>query len=75
MKVYKQGDGPINTVGYVCQREGPKHSLTDRLVLNKEGFVMNDNGKKSATIHQWNRCWNQLVHFVGGAKTLDDKKD
>jgi hypothetical protein len=32
VKVWDQGDGPINTVGYVCEREGGKHSLTDRLI-------------------------------------------
>jgi hypothetical protein len=74
IKVWKQGEGPINTVGYVCQREGPQHSLTDRLIQNKDHFVMNDNGKKSATIHQWNRCWDQLVHFVGSPATMDEKE-
>jgi hypothetical protein len=43
--------------------------------IYKEGFVMNDDNKRSATIHQWNRCWDQLVSFVGSAKTLNDKLD
>ena len=70
IKVWPQGEGPVNTVGYVCQREDGRHSLTDRLKLNKDGFVLNDDGSKSAAIHQWDRCFEQLTPFVGSKHVM-----
>jgi hypothetical protein len=74
-QVWKQGEpnAPVNTVGYVCQREDGVHSRTDRLRQNAEGFVVNDDGQKSTAIHQWMKCFKQLyspVDFIGGPKVV-----
>jgi hypothetical protein len=45
--------------------------LLDRNYQDEDGFILNDDGKKSATIHQYNRCWDQMVNLVGSEKTLD----
>ena len=61
---------PVNTVGYACEREDGKHSRTDRLRQDGDGFVLNDDGARSAVVHQWVRCWDQLLNFVGSAATM-----
>jgi len=79
IKLWQQGEGPINTVGTVCSRpQGPtnptgkEHSLDDRLKRDDEGWVLNEDGSKSAVVHQWNRCWDQLVSFVCNEQTCGE---
>ena len=42
----------------------------DRSVkAGRGGVVLNDDCTKSPVVHQWNRCWDQLVAFVCNEKT------
>lgn len=59
LKIYQQGEGPVNTVGsFFGQRAILKFSLTDWKVLKGESpnkFFYNWNGDKSPVIHQADR--------------------
>ena len=73
--MWKQGEAgaPVNTVGYVCQREDGKHSRTDRLKQSNEKYVLDDDNQKSTAIHQWMKCFKQLyspVDFIGSDKVI-----
>jgi len=45
--IFKQGDGPINTVGWI--------GVTDNIKRDNEGFVLNNDGRRSAVVHQYDR--------------------
>jgi hypothetical protein len=39
---------------------------------DKEGYVINKDGTRSACVHQWDRWHDELVHFID--TNLYDKK-
>ena len=78
-KIFAQGDGPVNTVGWLAV-----NGLISRDV---DGFVLNNDGRKSAVVHQYDRDLDlqnwldaKFVHvldplheeWVAGRKYADD---
>ena len=47
VKIFKQGSGPVNTIGWLSVQ-----SLVSRDV---DGFVLNTDGRRSAVVHQYDR--------------------
>ena len=51
---YPQGTGPINTVGLISDAALP-------LPRDRQGFVLNRDGSRSAVVHQWDRFWQEFI--------------
>lgn len=67
VKVFRRGDGPVNTVGAL---NGKAHGYpigplgTFYKIRDAEGFVLNNDGTRSATVHQWDRFYDELHNFI-----------
>lgn len=65
---YRQGDGPINTIGALngfrvpAEMKGPLD--THWKIRNKDGFILNNDKSISACVHQWDRWRDELYSFV-----------
>ena len=46
-KIFPQGDGPVNTIGWVA--------VSGSIVRDDDGFVLNNDGRRSAVVHQYDR--------------------
>lgn len=33
-------------------------------IRDKEGFILNNNGSRSSCVHQWDRWYKDLKHFI-----------
>ena len=57
----------MNTVGHGCARDVPGkghvHSLRDVIKVDQDGWVLNDDGKKSPVVHQ---CAAPRIHRKSG---------
>ena len=66
--LYQQGEGPINTIGALNGFRVPKHMKgpldTHWKIRDKEGYILNNDGTKSACVHQWDRWYKDLNKFV-----------
>lgn len=43
-------------------------------IRNKEGYILNNDGSHSICVHQWDRWYKDLVHFVD-SKLYDIPKE
>ena len=63
-----QGIGVVNTIGAMNGARVPHHMKgpldTFWKIRDKEGFVLNNDGTRSACVHQWDRFHDELLHFV-----------
>ena len=70
-----QGDGIINTIGAMNGARVPKHLKgpldTFWKIRDSEGFVLNNDGTRSACVHQWDRFKKELVSFVDSGKLYE----
>jgi hypothetical protein len=46
-KIFKQGDGPVNTIGWLA--------IDGVVSKDNDGFVLNNDGRRSAVVHQYDR--------------------
>ena len=46
-KIYTQGDGPVNTIGWLA--------IDGIISKDNDGFVLNNDGRRSAVVHQYDR--------------------
>lgn len=74
--VFAQGTGVVNTIGALNGFRVPKEMKgpldTHWKIRDKEGFVLNYDGTRSACVHQWDRWYDELVRFID-AKLYDKK--
>ena len=63
-----QGNGVVNTIGAMNGFRVPKEMKgpldTFWKIRDKEGFVLNNDGSRSACVHQWDRFDDELHQFV-----------
>lgn len=66
--LYHQGTGVVNTIGAMNGYRVPKEMKgpldTWWKVRDKEGFIINYDGTRSACVHQWDRWYSELATFV-----------
>lgn len=70
-----QGYGRVNTIGAMNGFRVPAH-MKGRLdtfwkIIDKDGFVLNYDGTRSAVVHQWDRFDSELRPFVDSGKLYD----
>jgi hypothetical protein len=46
-KIFAQGDGPVNTIGWLA--------VNGSIAKDSDGFVLNNDGRRSAVVHQYDR--------------------
>ena len=67
-----QGIGVVNTIGALNGRRVPADQKgpldTFWKIRDKEGFVLNNDGTRSACVHQWDRFEEELIRFVDSGK-------
>jgi len=72
--VFQQGYGPVNTIGALNGFRVPKEMKgpldTHWKIRDKEGYVLNYDGTKSACVHQWDR-WHDELHAFVDSKLFD----
>jgi hypothetical protein len=65
---FAQGTGIVNTIGALNGHRVPKEMKgpldTHWHARNKEGYIINYDGTKSACIHQWDRWYKDLYAWV-----------
>lgn len=63
-----QGTGPVNTVGAMNGYRVPKDKKgplgTFWKIRDAEGYILNWDGSRSATVHQWDRFAKELLKWV-----------
>ncbi len=66
--LYYQGDGVVNTIGALNGHRVPKDQKgpldTFWKIRDKEGYILNNDGSRSACVHQWDRWYGDVVDFV-----------
>lgn len=66
--LFAQGYGPVNTIGAMNGFRVPDHMKgpldTFWHARDKDGYVINYDGTRSACVHQWDRWDHELAHFV-----------
>lgn len=66
--LFQQGEGVVNTVGAMNgfrvpkDQRGPLDSFWK--VRDKDGFVLNADGSRSACVHQWDRFYSEMQPFI-----------
>ena len=70
-----QGVGVVNTIGAMNGYRVPAHMKgpldTFWKIRDSEGFVLNNDGTRSACVHQWDRFYSELHKFVDSGKLYD----
>ena len=65
---YKQGEGIVNTIGALNGHRVPKDMKgpldTHWHARDKEGWIVNYDGTRSACVHQWDRWYGDLVGWI-----------
>jgi len=63
-----QGTGPVNTIGAMNGFRVPKHMKgpldTFWKIRDSEGFILNNDGTRSACVHQWDRFYNEIARWL-----------
>jgi len=66
--LFHQGNGVVNTIGAMNGFRVPAHMKgpldTHWKIRDKEGFILNNDGERSACVHQWDRFFEELHVFV-----------
>lgn len=72
---YRQGEGIINTIGALNGHRVPKEMKgpldTHWHARDKDGWIVNYDGSRSACVHQWDRWYGDLVGWID--KTVFDR--
>lgn len=73
--LFHQGNGAVNTIGAMNGFRVPKHMKgpldTFWKIRDKEGFILNNDGTRSACVHQWDRFHQEIRPFLDN-KLLKD---
>lgn len=68
--LFHQGNGPVNTIGAMNGFRVPKHMKgpldTFWKIRDKEGYILNNDGTRSACVHQWDRFHREIRPFLDG---------
>jgi hypothetical protein len=73
--MFHQGTGVVNTIGALnghrleSHQKGPLDTFWK--IRDKDGFILNNDGTRSACVHQWDRFEDELVDFVESGKIFD----
>ena len=63
-----QGYGVVNTIGAMNGRRVPADQKgpldTFWKIRDKEGYILNYDGTRSAVVHQWDRYYSEIVNFL-----------
>ena len=63
-----QGNGVVNTIGAMNGKRVPKDkkgTLKDFWkIIDNEGYVLNNDGTRSACVHQWDRFYSEMKPFL-----------
>ena len=66
--LYHQGNGVVNTIGAMNGKRVPKNMKgpldTFWKIRDTEGYILNNDGSKSACVHQWDRFYSELYGFL-----------
>jgi hypothetical protein len=66
--LFYQGNDVINTIGAMNGFRVPKDmkgTLKDFWkIRDEEGYILNNDGSRSACVHQWDRFYSELRKFV-----------
>ena len=66
--LFHQGNGVVNTIGAMNGFRVPKDQKgpldTFWKIRDMEGFVLNNDGTRSACVHQWDRFYSELQPFI-----------
>jgi hypothetical protein len=66
--LFKQGEDVVNTIGAMNGARVPENKKgpldTFWKIRDTEGYILNNNGEKSYTVHQWDRWEDSLKDFV-----------
>lgn len=66
--LFQQGYGMVNTIGAMNGYRVPKEKKgpldTFWKIKDKEGFILNYDGTRSATVHQWDRWHDEVAPFL-----------
>jgi hypothetical protein len=66
--LFHQGNGPVNTIGAMNGFRVPKDQKgpldTFWKIRDKEGFILNNDGTRSACVHQWDRFHAEVRPFL-----------
>ena len=66
--LFKQGQDVVNTLGAMNGFRVPTHMKgpldTFWKIRDKEGYILNNDGTRSYTIHQWESWYDELQTFV-----------
>jgi hypothetical protein len=72
---FRQGEGVVNTIGALNGHRVPKDMKgpldTHWHARDKDGWIINYDGTRSACIHQWDRWYQDLVGWID--KTVFDR--
>ncbi len=72
---YKQGEGIVNTIGALNGHRVPKDMKgpldSHWHARDKDGWIINYDGSRSACVHQWDRWYGDLVGWID--KTVFDR--
>ena len=70
-----QGVGVVNTIGamngFRVDKDNKGRLDTFWKIRDSEGFVLNNDGTRSACVHQWDRFEDELIKFVDSGKLYD----
>ena len=73
--VNPQGVGVVNTIGALNGYRVPKELKgpldTHWKIRDKQGYILNNDGTRSACIHQWDRWESDLIGFVDSGVLYD----
>ena len=59
--------GIVQTVGSACARNvngTDVDGLTDVVVTDRAGYVLNADGQRAPVVHQWDRCFKWIYPWV-----------
>jgi len=76
--LYYQGEGPVNTIGALNGKRVPANMKgpldTFWKIRDKDGYILNNDGTKSACVHQWDRWYKDLWKFIDTKLYKDPSK-
>jgi len=73
--MFAQGTGVVNTIGALnghrlpADQKGPLDTFWK--MRDEDGFILNNDGTRSAVVHQWDRFEEELLPFVESDRLFD----
>eukprot|EP01036_Dinobryon_divergens_P030362 gene30362-39595_t len=66
--LFHQGNGVVNTIGAMNGYRVPKEKKgpLDKFwkIRDADGYILNNDGTRSAVVHQWDRFYDEIVPFL-----------